>query len=106
MSSLGNRVKELRLKERLSQRDLAIKIDVSPSLISFIENDKNNPNFSIIANIAKIFNTTTDYLIFGDATSIKQDFYGENDDFIIRHNLVSRILSLPQVDQNTLLGIL
>jgi len=110
METLGQRVKKLRIKNNLSQRKLARMVETSPGLISFIERDRNRPNYEIIARIANKLGTTTDYLIFGDK---KSDSGGETTklafkekELIEKYDLLSRMSNLSSVDQKIILQIL
>lgn len=57
------RLKELRIENNLSQKDLAKRIDVSDGTICFWENGTNEPKLSYIKKLAIFFDVTTDYLI-------------------------------------------
>ena len=57
------RLKELREKTGLSQKAFAIKLGVSQSTVAMWESQRREPNFKKIEEIAKFFNTTTDYLL-------------------------------------------
>ena len=64
---LGKRVKRLRLEKDLTQHELAEKVFVSRGLISQIEAGVKTPAVGVLAVIAEVLGTTTDYLIRGDA---------------------------------------
>ena len=69
MEKLGERIRRLRLKKNISQRQFAKLVGTSPGLISFIERDRNKPNYQIVGRMAKILGTTSDYLIYGSEAS-------------------------------------
>jgi len=52
----GNRIKELRTQEGITQEDLAFKIGVDRSYMGFVERGERNPTLSKIAKIAKTLN--------------------------------------------------
>lgn len=108
MDTLGQRVKELRISNNLSQRRLAKMVDTSPGLISFIERDRNRPNYEIIARIANKLNTTTDYLIFGERKKEEElnRFALKEQELIEKHDLLTRISNLSSTDQKIILQIL
>lgn len=56
MSSIGERIKTMRLSRNISRQDLASKINVSVSAISMWENDSRRPNFDAVDALADIFN--------------------------------------------------
>ena len=59
----GERISALRKKQGLKQAELAKKLNVSPPIISYYETGARLPNTKDIAALAKILNTTTDFLI-------------------------------------------
>ena len=50
---LGENLKKLRLKKKMSQGDLAKALDVDRAYISNIENGRMNPTLSTLEKIAK-----------------------------------------------------
>jgi transcriptional regulator with XRE-family HTH domain len=61
--NIGAKIKELRLSNNLSQKDLAKELDVFFTAISKWELDQREPNLSTVVKLAKLFNVTTDYLL-------------------------------------------
>jgi len=61
--SIGNKIKEFRLKNQLTQQQLALLIGVSNKAISKWENNEGYPDIQNLKRLAEIFNTTVDYLI-------------------------------------------
>jgi transcriptional regulator with XRE-family HTH domain len=53
VTALGERIRNLRLKQELSQEDLANEADVPLSQIGRIERGENNPTISTLYVIAK-----------------------------------------------------
>ncbi len=64
--SLANKIKALREFERMSQEDLAQKVDLSRVTISQIEQGNRNVDFLELAKIAKVFKLKTDYFLIED----------------------------------------
>jgi len=62
MDGLGPRLKELRQQAGLSLRELARQADVSPSLVSQIENGKSRPSVSTLYSFARLLNVPVDGL--------------------------------------------
>src|SRR5215472_9574658 len=52
MSSLGSRIKALRLERDLQQRQLAEKADLTPSMVSQIESGRLTPSLHTLGKIA------------------------------------------------------
>lgn len=61
--TLGEKLKELRIKENLSQEDLAIKLNVSRQAVSKREQNLSLPDTNNLILIAKIFDVTLDELV-------------------------------------------
>src|SRR3954451_14506007 len=64
MEGLGARLKELRRQAGLSLRELARQAEVSPSLVSQIENGKSRPSVSTLYTFARPLNVPVD-AVFG-----------------------------------------
>ena len=64
---MTNRIKELRAKFKLTQEELANRVNVRRETIVFLEKDKYNPSLKLAYDIAKVFNTTIEgVFIFED----------------------------------------
>ena len=63
MTEVGNRIKELRIENGMTQTDLAQKIGVATNTVSQYEKGLSKTSIDVLANIAVIFETTTDYLL-------------------------------------------
>ena len=63
MVDFGNILKSLRLKENLTQAQLAQKLGLTKSVISAYETGLRLPSYDVLIHISKIFNVTTDYLL-------------------------------------------
>ena len=63
MVDLGNRLKTLRLKKGLTQKELAIQIRVTKSTVSAYEKGERKPPYETLVLLARIFNVSTDYLL-------------------------------------------
>jgi putative transcriptional regulator len=57
---MKNRIRELRARHRLSQADLAEKLNVSRQTVNAIENDKYDPNLTIAVHLSFLFNEPVD----------------------------------------------
>lgn len=64
--SLGNKIRNLRKFEDMSQEDLARKIELSRVAISQIEQGNRSVDFLELAKIAKVFKLKTDYFLIED----------------------------------------
>jgi len=53
---MKNRIKELRARFDLTQKDLAAKVKVRRETIVFLEKGKYNPSLKLAYDISKVFN--------------------------------------------------
>jgi len=61
--SFSTRLKELRLKNNLSQENLARKIDILRGTYIFYETGKKYPPVEVLIRIAKFFNVSISFLL-------------------------------------------
>jgi len=59
---MKTRIKELRARDNLTQKDLAAKVGVRRETIVFLEQGKYNPSLKLAHDIAKALQTTIDDL--------------------------------------------
>ncbi len=60
---LGENLKKIRIKKNITQIEIAKTLGVNRSFVSNIENGKNNPTLSTIANLAKVLGVSTNELL-------------------------------------------
>lgn len=60
---IGERLKQLRIKNRLKQQELANMFGLSSGTISFYESEQRKPDIDFIVAVAKYFDVSTDYLL-------------------------------------------
>lgn len=63
--TIGERIKEMRNENGLTQQQLASLIGVAQNTISQYENGTANASIEIIVRLADVLHTTTDYLLRG-----------------------------------------
>ena len=63
MNNFGKKLRNLRKANHLTQKQLAERIGVRNSIISFYEVEERTPSIEIIIKLAKTFHVTTDYLL-------------------------------------------
>jgi transcriptional regulator with XRE-family HTH domain len=61
--NLGERLKQLRLKKKLSLRELGNLAHISHSFIADIESGRSNPSLATLEILARVLGTTTSYLL-------------------------------------------
>lgn len=65
METVGQRIKSLRKITKTSQKDLGKFCGVSDVAVGYWEKDLNVPGGESLAKLAKFFNTSIDYILFG-----------------------------------------
>lgn len=70
MDNLGERLKDIRLKQGLSLRELARQAKVSPSFISQIENGKSQPSVATLYSFSQLLDISIDDLFDHKATPV------------------------------------
>ena len=63
MVDFGNRLKELRQRAGMTQKQLAEKLGVTSSVVSYYELSERNPAPDVVVKLASIFHVTADYLL-------------------------------------------
>lgn len=64
--SFGEQIKNIRKKEKLTQEQFAIRLNVSRQVVSNWENNKNLPDIGMLILISNVFHISLDALIKGD----------------------------------------
>lgn len=65
----GERLKMLRNKKKLTQEELANKLDVTKACISCYENSTREPSINTLIKLSQIFSVSIDYLVGFDYVS-------------------------------------
>ena len=88
---LYNRIKLLRVRKHLTQKDVSEQLGVSVMSVRNWETGVKNPSISSIMALAKLFNVSTDYML-GVESGLEGDIILDNDeiDFIIRYRLLDK----------------
>lgn len=60
---IGEKIKELRKENGITQEELAKNIDVSTSMVGMYETNARKPSYEVLIKIAKYFEVSTDYLL-------------------------------------------
>ncbi len=94
MSTFGERLKELRKENQLTQQDLAAKVFVSPSYISKLEKNIETPSPKLVTLLAIEFNVSTIYLVEGiEDKKLRSDLWGKRQNDSETQALLSERLS-------------
>ena len=60
---LGLRLKELRKTKRMTQRQVATRLNMGISTISGYDNNTKTPSLEALVDLARLYNVSTDYLL-------------------------------------------
>lgn len=63
MVDFGKKLKELRLQAGLTQKQLADRIGVTKSVVSYYELQERHPSPDMLVKLAGVFHVTTDFLL-------------------------------------------
>lgn len=84
--TIGERISELLSQKGMTQRELASKVHVTDVSMSRYIKGERIPKGPIIANIAKVLNTTSDYLLGQESTQDTELQYYEVQRLIARNS--------------------
>lgn len=106
--NIGKKIKLLRKENNMTQKELALKIDVSPPTVTKYENGQLEPNLNILVKISQLFNISIDDLLEINI-SVKDNFTQNSTDsdalvksFIIHVIKTSNIdIKLDSIDDRT-----
>lgn len=60
---LADRMKQLRIENHLTQKQVADRLGIQKSTVSYYELGDRLPSYDVLIKFAKLFNVTTDYLL-------------------------------------------
>jgi len=101
-NKLGDRIMELRKIKNLSQQDVADKIKISRAQMNRYENQAVQPPADVLNKLAKLFDTTVDYLING-ATEAKAKAQLKDSKVLEQFKEVD---GLPDTEKNLILKVI
>lgn len=61
--TFGNKLKSLRKELNLTQEQLAKRIGVAKSVVSYYESGERYPSYDVLVKLTNVFHVTTDYLL-------------------------------------------
>ena len=101
--TLGERIKELRKRNNLTQIDLAKEMEVTKGTVSTWETNRRRPSFETLDALASLFNVNMAYLLgsSNDDTSAGQSEEGRNDMALsqVEEDLTEYALKYARLDQ-------
>ena len=108
MAEFSKILKQLRVRNGLSQKQLAAVLNVTPSVVSQYENGTTMPGYDVMLRIAEQFHVSVDYLLGRDPVRLETEnwlseaFYGD----ITNRMLLTKCNSLAARQRKLLSGIL
>ncbi|OTW73434.1 transcriptional regulator [Bacillus thuringiensis serovar roskildiensis] len=95
---IGEKIKELRKNNKITQEQLGNAIGVSKMAISYFEKGKKSPGRESLEKIADYFNVTTDYLL---GRSEDPELSEEENKIVTKEgkNILALIESLPEEER-------
>lgn len=61
--NFGEKLKKLRTGQNLTQQQLATRLGVQKSVVSYYESGERSPSTDVLIKLASVFHTTVDYLL-------------------------------------------
>ena len=83
MVDFGETLKKLRLQEGLTQQQLADKLGVTKSVVSYYELQERYPSPEVLTKLASIFHVSTDFLLGIEKSGEYVDLTGLDEEDII-----------------------
>ena len=68
--NFGTKLRQLRTTQKLTQQQLATRLGVAKSVVSYYESGDRYPSYDVLIKIARTFHVTTDYLLDVERTRI------------------------------------
>lgn len=68
--NFGDKLKALRKGQKMTQQQLAGRLGVAKSIVSYYESGDRFPSYDVLIKIARIFHVTTDYLLNVERTHV------------------------------------
>ena len=69
---IGQRIRILRKEKRLSQLELANRLDINMDHLSRIENGNKGMSLDLLTEFSKYFSVSTDYILFGNNQNVEE----------------------------------
>lgn len=63
IKDLGSKLKDLRIKNQYSRKQIAERFDISVSMVGLYESGERHPSLSMLVKLATLYKVSTDYLL-------------------------------------------
>lgn len=74
MKTIGNKIKELRLKKGITQQELADAMDLSISTISLYESGQRKPGINALSRLGEVLGVDPSYFISDIESKVNMEF--------------------------------
>ncbi len=87
---IGQNLRRIREQKRISQKELALSMDMAPAQYGRLENGKATPSILTLMRVAKALNVGLDLIVYGKKIAVAENL--KDKDLIDKMNIIS---SLP-----------
>ncbi len=88
---MGQKLKELRAATNLTQKEVADRVGVSPSVLSTYETEDRHPSYDVLNKLADLYDVSTDYLIGKESTHTIDVSDLSPEDIALIYQLIARL---------------
>lgn len=109
MNTLGDRIREQRIKKGFTQKQLAELIDAKHNSVSDWENNKNKPDSNTIRLLMKALDVDANSLLSYDKETIKSDVARLADDILNNpkiNKMLSLLINMPDEDLSLVIAFI
>lgn len=101
MEEIGKRLLQFALSKGLSRQDFALKLDISPAVLSHIASGRNRPSLDMILSFLRVFpQVNPDWLLFGTGPELRLG--DKQNDKIENIKLILELKLLNEMNYNSL----
>ena len=94
MVNFGVKLKELRLQSGMTQKQLAQKLRVTTSVISYYERQERYPSPDVLIRLSYIFHTSTDYLLGIEDKKVKGEVSFRKNEIEVLNQILDKLKSM------------
>ena len=98
--SLGKTIHQLRKRRGFTQSDLAVQLDIHPSMVTRWERDQVQPRITTLEKIASVLDTTVEEIMAGDYSRVGSTLREVDDPQLM--DLFSQVNKLDPRDREAL----
>lgn len=103
-SAIGKRIRAFRLKNNLTQAQLAEELDVSTNFISEVENGKKNISIDTLCRLCQHYQLSADYILLGKESSADSFLIGRltslsNQDILTVIDYLENYLKMKKIEK-------